>query len=281
MQFADASKIEFRDPGTRHREGNIAFKYLLKGESRSPQNYELSLVRTEGRFYGPPHRHNFDQFRYVMSGKFGEPRKLELDTGEAGYYPEGTPYKIDSGDSEVLLLQFGGASGHGFTHYDELRATYPELAKLGTFTDGIFRWTQPPPGTAKQQDGYEALWEYIHKKPLVYPKMRFRQPVLMKPTSFNWVATGEKGVWTKFLGSFNERNFGVGQLKIDAGCSAKLDSPGTVRLLYVLEGSGNIGEQAVTQGCAVEIERGKSYVARANEEMVMMELLLPRFEGNA
>ena len=31
MQFADGAAIPFRDPGTKHREGNIRFKYLLKG----------------------------------------------------------------------------------------------------------------------------------------------------------------------------------------------------------------------------------------------------------
>jgi hypothetical protein len=213
----------------------------------------------------------------VFSGSFGEPRKLELKPGDAGYYPEGTAYKIDSGDSELLLLQFGGASGHGFTHYDELRSTYPVLARLGTFTDGIFRWHKPPEGTAKQQDGYEALWEHIHKKPLVYPKARYRQPVLMKPGAFDWVATRDKGVSTKFLGSFTERCFVAGQLKIKAGCSAKLDSPDTVRLLYVLEGSGTIGKRAVSKGCAVEITAGKSYAAKADEDLLMLEMQLPRF----
>ena len=101
MQFADSSKLGFSDPGTRHREGNISFKYLLKGRAGSPQNYELSHVRTRDRFYGPPHRHNFDQIRYILSGTFGQPGKLELKAGELGYYPEGTPYQIDSGDSDV------------------------------------------------------------------------------------------------------------------------------------------------------------------------------------
>ena len=113
MKFADASAISYRTPGTRHREGNIEFKYLLTGEAGSPRNYELSIVRTQDHFESPAHRHNFDQIRYVLSGAFGEKGPLELKPGEVGYYPEGTPYRISSGNSEVLLLQFGGASGAG------------------------------------------------------------------------------------------------------------------------------------------------------------------------
>lgn len=278
MQFADSSKLGFSDPGTRHREGNISFKYLLKGRAGSPQNYELSHVRTRDRFYGPPHRHNFDQIRYILSGTFGQPGKLELKAGELGYYPEGTPYQIDSGDSDVLLLQFGGAAGQGFTHYDQLRQHYPILAQKGEFKDGIFRWHEAPPGTAKQQDGYEALWELIHQRPLVYPKPRYHHPTVMNPQAFAWVPTREPGMAIKPMGRFTEREIGVGEVRIDAGARVRLDSPDTIRLLYVLQGSGCIGEHAVHEGCAVEIEQGQSCQAHADQTLVLLEMLLPRFD---
>ena len=279
MQFADGSSIPFRDPGTRHREGNIEFKYLLCGQAGSPQNYELSLVRTKDRFYGPPHRHNFDQVRFVVKGKFGQPGRLELQTGEVGYYPEGTPYQIDSGDSEVLLLQFGGAAGHGFTHYDELRKNYPVLAEKGEFKDGLFRWHSPPAGTAKQQDGYEALWELINGKPLVYPKARYHTPVLMSPHAFSWTDTKDSGVRVKHMGRFTERDITVGQVQIRAGAMTQLDSANSIRLLYVLEGSGQIGSRDVHAGCAVEIVQGHSHAVSARHDMVILDLLLPRFEA--
>lgn len=280
MQFADASTIPFRDPGTRHREGDIRFKYLLRGQAGSPQNYELSLVRTQDRFYGPPHRHNFDQIRYVLAGSFGEPGRLELRTGEVGYYPEGTPYQIDSGDSDVLLLQFGGASGYGFTHYEELRNHYPLLAQKGEFKDGIFRWHEPPAGGPRQQDGYEALWELIHGQPLVYPKPRYRQPVLMNPAAFDWVDAG-RGVAQRALGRFTERDIGVSQLRVAAGAHGEVAAGDTIRLLYVLEGNGHLGEHAVNAGCALELPRGTSIAASAGESLLLLALDLPRFDAQA
>ena len=281
MQFANGHSIPFRDPGTRHREGNIEFKYLLSGKTGSPQNYELSQVRTIDRFFGPPHRHNFDQMRFVIKGKFGQPGRLELHEGEVGYYPEGTPYQIDSGDSEVLLLQFGGAAGHGFTHYEELRRNYPILAEKGEFKEGVFRWHEPPAGTAKQQDGYEALWELINGKPLVYPKARFHQPVLMNPAAFDWTDSQQRGVQSKNLGRFTERDIAVGQLRIEAGAQARCDSPDTIRLLYVLEGSGHIDGRALTAGCALEILRGETHVVVATQDLILLDMHLPRFESIA
>ncbi|HYF20469.1 MAG TPA: hypothetical protein VEA40_21570 [Ramlibacter sp.] len=278
MQFADGPAIPFSDPGTRHREGNIQFKYLLKGQEGSPQNYELSVVRTTDRFYGPPHRHNFDQVRWVLSGTFGEPGKLVLHQGEVGYYPEGTPYQIDSGDTEVLLLQFGGASGHGFTHYDQLRSFYPVLAQKGEFKDGIFRWHTPPAGGPRQQDGYEALWEVINGKPLTYPKPRYRHPTLMNPEAFDWMPAADRGVQQRELGRFTERHIAIAQVRVQAGAQARLRSPDTVRLFYVLQGAGRAGERDLKAGCAFELVRGAEVAVSATDTLVLLDLHLPHFE---
>lgn len=277
MQFADQASIPFRDPGTRHREGGIRFKYLLRGVAGSPQNYELAVVRTEGRFYSPAHRHNFDQMRWVLSGSFGDPRGMTLRAGELGYYPEGTPYRIDCADSELLLLQFGGASGAGFTHYDALRTHYPILATRGEFHDGVFRWHEPPPGTARQQDGYEALWELINGRKLTYPRQRYRRPVLMNPAGFDWVTTSP-AVSVRRLGRFTERDIGAEQLRIAAGAAARLSAGPTIRLLYVLEGSGQIAGRTVHGGCALELLPGSDVPAAANDTLVLLALDLPRFD---
>ncbi len=277
MQFADGQSIPFSDPGTRHREGPIHFRYLLQGEAGTPQNYELTVVRTAGRFYGPAHRHNFDQIRWVLSGSFGEPGKLMLREGDVGYYPEATPYKIDSGDSEVLLLQFGGASGNGFTHYDQLRKFYPILAEQGEFKEGLFRWHEPPPGTARQQDGYEALWEAINRRQLVYPKQRYRHPTVMSPRGFAWLPTSDGALEHRELGRFTERAITIAQCRLPAGQSARLESPDTIRLLYVLEGNGTAGEHKLRPGCAFELTTGSHIDLEAHDTLVLVDLHLPRF----
>lgn len=280
MQFADGPSIAFRSPGTQHREGQIEFRYLLKGQAGSPQNYELSLVRTQGRFYGPPHRHNFDQIRWVLSGSVGEPGKLVVRSGEVGYYPEGTPYQIDSGDAEVLLLQFGGASGNGFTHYDQLRAYYPKLAELGEFTEGLFRWHNPPASKAKQQDGYEALWEAINRRPLVYPQQRYRHPTVMNPEGFAWLPCPDSKLERRELGRFTERAITIAQLRLSAGEKARIESPHSIRLLYVLEGSGKADDHTLRPGCAFEVITNQYADIEAHQSLVLVDLHLPRFNPN-
>ena len=278
MQFADGPAIPFKHPGTKHREGNIEFKYLLKGQEGSPQNYELSVTKTTGRFYTGAHRHNFDQIRVVLSGNFrDETGRLTLNEGGVAYYPEATPYDIDSGDTQVMLLQFGGASGQGFTHYDKLRSAYPVLAEQGTFKDGVFRWHNPPEGGPKQQDSYEALWEHIHGKPLTYPKARYRHAVSLNPAGLEWISTPEPGVQVREFGCFSERHIVAAQVRVEAGAQAQLRSPDTIRIFYVLEGTGQVGDHALKSGCAFELVTGAEVTVSATDTLVLMDLHLPRF----
>jgi quercetin dioxygenase-like cupin family protein len=278
MQFADGPAIAYKHPGTNHREGNIEFKYLLQGQEDSPQNYALVVTKTTGRFYTGPHRHNFDQIRFVLSGNFRDDTgKLTLSEGGVAYYPESTPYDIDSGDTEVLLLQFGGASGNGFTGYDKLRSAYPVLADKGTFKDGVFRWHTPPEGGPNQQDSYEAMWEHIHGKPLTYPKARYRHAVSMNPAGFEWMPTEQAGLQEREFGRFTERHIVAAQVRVEAGAQVQLRSPDTIRLFYVLEGTGRAGEHALTPGCAFEVVTGTEVTVSAAETLVLMDLHLPHF----
>lgn len=277
MQLADAAAVPYRTPGTRHREGNIEFKYLLRGRSGSAQNYELSIVRTRERFFSPAHRHNFDQLRFVLAGRFGQPGALELKAGEVGYYPEGTPYVIESADTELMLVQFGGASGEGFTHYDELRASYPKMAQLGRFEDGIFRWNDPPPGEPRQKDGYEALWEQIHGRRLRYPAQRYRAPVVMNPAAFAWQPGAAAGAWVRPLGSFSERHIRVEQTRLEQGVSVRTLPDASIRLGYVVAGSGSLDGQPLHAGCAFELAAGEQALLAAGDSLLVLDLYLPAF----
>ena len=116
--------------GLGHRSGGIDFKRLLQGSPGSPDNFELSIVRTAGDYFTPRHRHNFDQVRLCLEGAMNYAPGKDLKAGTVGYFPEGTFYGPQSSTSKsvVLLLQMGGSAGYGFFH--ELSAVESRLRKI-------------------------------------------------------------------------------------------------------------------------------------------------------
>ena len=156
MRLVQAQDIAFRHVSG-HRQGTIEFKCLLQGEERSPDNFEFSLVQTRGQYHTPRHRHNFDQVRLNLTGAMNYADGKDLRAGEVGYFPEGTRYGPQNivGDPLTLVLQSGGASGEGFMSYRQLNDGHRALEKLGTFSEGVFRWDPKhrPAGKPVNQDG--------------------------------------------------------------------------------------------------------------------------------
>lgn len=281
MKIVHADEIEYRKPSTRHREPNIEFKHLLRGERGSPQNYELMFARSIGRYYAPRHRHNFDQIRLSLSGAMGDGKGDNLLPGAVGYYPEGVHYTLDCQDNETLLLQFGGATGWGFTHFEQLYQAYPEVAKLGEFRDGVFfrhDRSNLPPGVKRNQDGYEALWQHIHGQPVQYPRPRFEEAVRMIADNAAWLPDeAQAGVARRTLGVFTERLIETGQIRVAAGATFTEMAARAPRLLFVQSGHGHGtgGEwRALT---AAELAVGESATVTADEDMVVFVMGLPVF----
>ncbi len=278
MRVVNGNAMEYKAPGTRHREGDIRFKYLLRGEAGSPQNYELLLAHTGAGFPSPPHRHNFDQIRFGLRGTFGDGKGTDVRVGHCGYYPEGAPYSIDSQESEVILLQFGGASGWGFTHFPQLFKAYSELSQLGEFREGRF-YRNTPDGepTPKMQDGYEALWQHINGRPVVYPLPRYAKPVIMDPQAFEW-RPRSAGVSQKVLGTFTERAIEMGLLKIDSESQWQFPKMRAPCLIFVLEGEGRAEESELfAKNTAVEIAVGETPSYRADTDTLLFYCILPSF----
>jgi hypothetical protein len=67
----------------------------------------------------------------------------------------------------------------------------------------------------KNQDGFEAVWEHIVGRKLVYPAPRFDAPVFMNYRNFAWCAVKAKGVWFKTLGIFTERETRLEMVKLE------------------------------------------------------------------
>jgi hypothetical protein len=256
------------------REGVIRACRILEGEPGA-ENYSLKLVNIEGDFFSPRHRHNFDQIRVQLEGQFDYDKDGCFTPGSVGYFPEGTRYgpQTSSGVTWNLLLQFGGASGSGYTAESEEERAAGELKKLGSFEKGVFtRYKED--GTKVNQDAYEAIWEHIHGRPLVYPKERYERPVFMNSGHFDWVPVpGQPGVCSKLMGVFSELETKIAFFKLQAGSVLPLEARS---FYFVLSGTGQVAGQAVGRHTTVQLGRSESSDLSANTELECVQLRLPR-----
>src|SRR5262249_40413746 len=92
----------------------------------------------------------------------------------------------------------------------------------GEFKDGVFRRRADVEGK-RNLDGYQAIWEHVNGRPMVYPKPRYPQPIFMDPANYEWVPVeAAPGVAEKLLGVFTER-------RSEAGCSSSTPARATPR----------------------------------------------------
>ncbi|KAH8690238.1 hypothetical protein BGW36DRAFT_390430 [Talaromyces proteolyticus] len=243
MDIVHGKNAEFVPPPLKHRGDGLAFKDLFRGQNGTPENYYLSVAR-QGDFYSPRHKHNFDQFRFALRNEVSISPDMLLREGELSYHPEGVQYgpqHDDGGKRDVLVLQFGGASGQGYLSFDQLAAAQAALKETGRFEGGKYYSND---GTADDgKDGYEALWEHCNGRPLVYPTPRFHDPILIKPNAFAWkpyTRTPGHNVLYKSLGVFTERETRVQMIRVESDGQWELRAENAIQLLYVLRGEGSV-----------------------------------------
>lgn len=267
MQWVDSGQVAWQRFAP-HRPGFAENKRLLSGQSDSRKNFELSLVHVDSHYATPRHKHNFDQIRFMLKGEFGFNRNDVQREGSLSYFPEGTPYiQRADGESITLLLQFGGASGAGFLSYADLDRGKEEMDEIGRFEDGLFVSAD----SGKSCDAYEAIWQHIRRRPVRYPLMRYRSPIVADPQSFDWIACSEEsGVYIKQVGQFTERHIGMGFLKCAAGSAHTLVDD---RLYYLLSGSGTCDDLSWGAGIAVnaQCDGPHLYTALEESEFVFMD----------
>ncbi|MBI3707865.1 MAG: hypothetical protein HY246_09340 [Proteobacteria bacterium] len=261
-----------------HRKGTFRYRRLAEGEPGTPGNFLLELVQTTDDFFSPRHRHNFDQFRYQVDGEFDFDRNGRMKPGVIGYFPEGTPYgpQTSSVRSLTLVLQFGGASGSGYMTQAEMEAGTEQLKKQGVFEKGAFRRNEDVEGK-RNTDGYQAVWEFVNKRPMVYPKPRYHDPLMMEPSHFEWVPVdGAPGVCDKLMGVFSERHTEARFLRLEPGATFRVRGR---RLCFVLDGSGSIAGRTYSKHTTVSCDDREEaeFVAAAPTEILVLGL--PKLDG--
>jgi hypothetical protein len=286
VQLTHAEESDKARASNAIRGGAREFKTLLTGEEGSPGNFKLSFVRQSGELDIPRHRHNFDQIRMCLEGEpqnYGKNKWIA--PGELVYFPEGTPYGPEKSASHRLsiTLQFGGASGSGYIGSARMHAAMAEMAAFGSFENGVFvRKGALAPGQRRNQDSFEAIWEHINQRKIVYPKRRYDEPVRMIPENFAWLPLeGQSGLATKTLGIFSERRCEIAMLRLDAGAGGALAKRATTTIGFVVKGAGEANGNPLREHSAFTIERGEACQLASQDGMVLLTIVLPQLAGSA
>ncbi len=274
MDVIDTAAMPWGESLVRQRAGGdkIAHKRLFEGDEESADNYMLVLAKETSDFFSPRHRHPWDQIRFSLEGSIPIARGMLVSTGEIAYFPESVAYGPQQGGTDriVLLLQFGGASGRGFIGVDRLNAAREALAKVGAFEQGLY--VRGDGEGRRRQDAYEALWEHVTGTPLEYVEPAYKAPVVMRPTALPWEPTAAPGVLERRIGEFPPRGLSIRALRLDAGSLAALPPRGALRLLFVLEGDGEIDDRALRVHSAVRLQPGEPAELRSAGGLELIEI---------
>ncbi|MGH6767995.1 MAG: hypothetical protein ACRECO_03120 [Xanthobacteraceae bacterium] len=266
--------------GLEHRGGTFHSRTLVEGKPGTPGNFKFSLSRVGTDYSGPRHRHNFDQYRFMIEGESDYGQDGPLKEGQLGYYPEGVPYGPQVNKTEVYcaVLQFGGASGSGYLLPREVKAGMEELKAFGTFKDGIFARNDGVPGR-RNTDAYQAIWEHVHGREMIYPKGRYDAPIIADSKNYNWAPVkGADGVLEKLFGVWTERRTQAGLLRLEAGARHEIVGHG---IYLVLSGTGTCESKPLRQYTAVYLEDGGRTVLQASEPIELLHYGLPDLAGMA
>ncbi len=275
MRIMREQDLEWMVGPARHRTGTLAFKRLAWGVENTPENYLLVLAKTDGDYHTPRHRHNFDQIRFSLEGKMSVAPRSFLTAGEIAYFPEGAYYgpQVDTGAFRLgLTLQFGGASGQGYISWEQMDQGRKALAGQGEFKDGVFR--RAAGAGKKNQDGFEAIWEAVCGRKLVYPKPRYRAPVMVEPEAFDWRKVGP-GIETKQLGMFTERGVRMEMTRIDKGARLSVAAEPAIRLLFVMDGAATCGGTEIGKHSVVDVSPNERAEIAATAETQVFTMVLP------
>jgi hypothetical protein len=259
MDIVHADRMEWGGSLTAHRAGHMTHKVLFEGEQGSPDNYLLVLANEHRDYYSPRHRHAWDQVRYCLEGSIPLGRDLRIDAGEIGYFPEGVYYGPQKGGTDriVLLLQIGGASGLGYLSPAQVETARERLLRQGVFEEGVFKRTS---GTGKKnEDAYQAIWREVTGASLLYPKARYKAPVVLRPDAFAWQEVPDMfGTRNKWLGSFAERELSLELIAVASGCACTAEAAPVRRLMFVTRGEGRCNGEPYSAHTAVRLQPGES-----------------------
>jgi anti-sigma factor ChrR (cupin superfamily) len=262
------------------RTGVLEQKFLLTGQDGTPNNYLLNVGRTgSGGWSTPRHRHNFDQIRYVIKGTYPYAKGKSMPEGWVGYFPEAVHYGPQDRPEglEMMVCQFGGASGNGYLSVTQREAANEALKKKGEFKNGVFSYFDKE-GKRHNQDGFEACYEEAMGRELTYSKPRYDDLIMMDPSCYEWIPETTHGVSTKWLGSFTERNTRVALTRVEAGATFPAGEQSSIELLFLSKGLVSLNGREYGPHSAFEFLANEGPIPlKAVAQSEFFRIVLPQF----
>jgi len=272
MKIVQVEEVENRR-GLEHRGGTFHARTMLEGTPGTAGNFKFSLSELGTDYSGPRHRHNFDQLRFILEGEVDFGREGTLKAGMLGYFPEGAFYgpQVNRTPIKVAIVQFGGASGSGYILPRDIKAGMEELKTFGDFQDGVFHRRD---GQGKRNmDAYQAIWEHLNGREMVYPKPRYESPIFMDGAHYDWAPVkGATGVSEKLFGVWTERRIEAGLLKLQPGARAEIAGRG---IFCVLSGLGACDGRTLKQHTTIFLDAGERASIDAADELQLLHYGLP------
>lgn len=277
MRTAHTRNLELRSRTPVGRGGtNKAYMLMNPDPDDGTGAFGLRVIQQDASFYSPRHHHAFDQFRYMIEGESDDTPDGKLSAGVLGYFPEGAYYGPESGPPRTLILmQFGSPSGFGLLTREQIAEANQALAAQGSFEQGVYRRNPGVPGKPVQ-DGFEAAWEYVHKRPMIYPKPQYEKPVFIDTEAFPWLPVADApGVSEKALGIFSSTQVRAAKHRLDPG--ARLNAQGR-GVHIVLAGIGSVAGEAYETYSALYLDQEETgeFIAETPTELLLLGL--PRRE---
>jgi hypothetical protein len=121
-------------------------------------------------------------------------------------------------------------------------------------------------------DGFEAVWEQINGRKLVYPEPQYAAPVMMDPKSYKWMPTGAGGVDEKVLGIFTDCQIPCTLYRIQPGATLTAQGRG---IFMVLSGHGAVEGQTFRQYTSVYLDTPETTRFAADEVSEILLLGMP------
>jgi hypothetical protein len=273
MKIVHANKLPLVDRVSGGRAGTWKRRGVFADECSGLGNFSLVIYYHDGSFYSPRHHHNFDQFRYQLDGTADFDRNGKMTPGVLSYHPEGAYYGPTSGPPHtVAVLQFGGPSGSGYMGSQETKAAREALRAVGIFEKGVYR-RNPGAEGKKNQDSYEAVWEHVHQRKIVYPKPQYLAPVMVDTNNYPWARLeGVSGVTEQALGTFSNCEIRSARYRLDSGAAFVARGRG---IYMVLSGGGTVEGEALQDLTTVYLDDAESVTFKADQTTTILLMGMP------
>ena len=271
--ITESAKNDWRDKPS-PRDGGIRIKPLARGVPGAPDNFEFNLYRFLKGYATPRHRHNFEQMRFGISGAITYDPGKPVSPGSLVYFPEGAFYGPQDNpvESDILLLQYGGASGQGYISQEQIIQARADMSKTGSFKDGIYTWYDAT-GKKHNKDGVEAIYEHVFGREVEYVNPRITESVKIDTLAYHWVSAGA-GLEEKPLATFTERRVSASMVR--AIGTATLSLPADRRqLLFNFKGRFSVDGRSCGEQTSVYSDRGEALTLKLEPGWEALCVTLP------